>query len=73
MPWGGTATHRVGYFGFNRPRFRTVMLTDGEWTIDVIDTWNMTMERVPGTHRGTARVELPGRPFMALRTVRVGD
>jgi hypothetical protein len=70
VPWGGTDGHRVGYFGFNRPRFRNIMLSDGDWTIDVIDTWNMTVERVPGVHCGTARVELPGRQFMAVRVVR---
>ncbi|MGN7862629.1 DUF5605 domain-containing protein [Microbacterium sp. 22303] len=73
LPWGGTDTHRVGYFGFNRPQFRNIMLADGEWTIDVIDTWNMTVERLPGTHHGTTRVDLPGRQFMALRAIRVGD
>lgn len=73
VPWGGTDTHRVGYFGFNRPRFRNLVLPDGEWTVDVIDTWNMTVDRVPGTHRATLRVELPGRQFMAVRAIRVGD
>lgn len=73
VPWGGTDTHRVGYFGFNRPRFRNVVLPDGEWTIDVIDTWNMTVEQLEGTHRATVRVPLPGRQFMAVRAVRVGD
>lgn len=70
VPWGGTATHRVGYFGFNRPRFRNLVLPDGEWTIDVIDTWNMTVDRLPGTHRASVRVPLPGRPYMAVRAVR---
>jgi len=73
VPWGGTDTHRVGYFGFNRPRFRNLVLPDGEWTVDVIDTWNMTVDRVPGAHRATLRVELPGRQFMAVRAIRVGD
>jgi hypothetical protein len=70
VPWGGAEDHRVGYFGFNRPRFRSVMLPEGDWTIDVIDTWNMTVDRVPGIHRGSARVELPGRQFMAVRLIR---
>ncbi|MBW9109108.1 DUF5605 domain-containing protein [Microbacterium ureisolvens] len=73
VPWGGTDTHRVGYFGFNRPRFRNVVLGDGEWTIDVIDTWNMTVERLEGTHRSSVRVPLPGRQFMAVRAIRVAD
>ncbi|MEU1972613.1 DUF5605 domain-containing protein [Microbacterium sp. NPDC019599] len=72
VPWGGVAdSHRVAYFGFNRPRFRHVVLPEGEWTIDVIDTWNMTITRVPGTHRGTVRVDLPGRQYMAVRCIRV--
>ncbi|MGU3643752.1 DUF5605 domain-containing protein [Microbacterium sp. C23T] len=73
VPWGGSDAHRVGYFGFNRPRFRNVVLGDGEWTIDVIDTWNMTVERLEGTHRTTVRVPLPGRQFMAVRAIRVAD
>lgn len=73
VPWGGVDGQvRVGYFGFNRPRFRNVLLTDDEWTIDVIDTWNMTVDRLPGTHgAGSVRVELPGRQFMAIRLTRV--
>lgn len=73
VPWGGVAGRvKIGYFGFNRPRFRNVMLDEGEWTIDVIDTWNMTVERMPGTYpTGSARVELPGRQFMAVRLTRV--
>ena len=73
VPWGGVAGRvKIGYFGFNRPRFRNVMLDEGEWTIDVIDTWNMTVERMPGTYpAGSARVELPGRQFMAVRLTRV--
>nr|WP_201468812.1 DUF5605 domain-containing protein [Microbacterium hydrocarbonoxydans] len=72
VPWGGVAGElRIGYFGFNRPRFRQVMLDEGEWTIDVIDTWNMTIDRLPGVHgSGSVRVELPGRPFMAVRISR---
>lgn len=71
VPWGGAAGEQiVGYFGFNRPRFRNVFLPDGSWTIDVIDTWNMTVDRVPGTHEGNTRVELPGRQFMAIRATR---
>ncbi len=73
VPWGGVDGQvRVGYFGFNRPRFRNIMLGEGEWTVDVIDTWGMTVERMPGTHpAGSLRVELPGRPFMAVRATRV--
>ncbi|RKS92950.1 uncharacterized protein DUF4038 [Microbacterium sp. AG790] len=71
VPWAGTDDVRVGYFGFNRPRFRNVLLGEGSWRVEVIDTWNMTVDEVAGTHTGQVRVELPGRQFMAVRLTRV--
>lgn len=74
VPWGGVAgAVKIGYFGFNRPRFRNVILDEGAWRVEVIDTWNMTVEPVPGEHRGQLRVELPGRPYMAVRLTRLSD
>jgi hypothetical protein len=75
-PWGGVAgRHAIAYFGFNRPSFRTVSLPGSQrWTVDVVDTWNMTVTRLPGEHSGTFRVDLPGRQYMALRFIAVdGD
>ncbi|WP_217231506.1 DUF5605 domain-containing protein [Streptomyces anulatus] len=60
------------YFGFFRPSFRNITLPpDRHYRIDVIDTWNMTVDALPGTHTGTVRVELPGREYMALRITAV--
>ncbi|QLD11436.1 DUF5605 domain-containing protein [Microbacterium oleivorans] len=74
VPWGGVAgAVKVGYFGFNRPRFRNVILDAGAWRVEVVDTWNMTVDALPGEHRGQLRVELPGRQFMAVRLTRLGD
>lgn len=71
VPWGGVPDRvRVAYFGFNRPRFRTVLLGDGQWRVEVIDTWGMTVDELPGLHSGTVRVDLPGRPYMAVRLTR---
>lgn len=56
------------YFGFNRPSYRTVMLPPGKvCTVDVIDTWNMTVERVEGQRSGIFRLKLPARQYMAIR------
>jgi hypothetical protein len=66
--WAGTTSHRLVYFGFGRPRFRSVSLpADSDWRVDVIDTWNMTVDALPDTYRGRCTIPLPGRPFMALR------
>jgi hypothetical protein len=66
--WAGTRDHRIVYFGFGRPRFRTLVLPPGSrWHLDVIDTWNMTITPLDGTHAGRITVPLPGREYMALR------
>jgi len=61
-------------------------LADGmKFRAEVIDTWNMTVTPVPGVFEMRKRdaynfadtdgrsIALPGRPYMALRLVRVGD
>ncbi|MYU16948.1 DUF5060 domain-containing protein [Streptomyces sp. SID8361] len=59
------------YFGRHRPRFYDVAIPDGmRATIQVIDAWNMTIEDIGGTHEGTIRVNLPARPFIAVRLKR---
>lgn len=56
------------YFGASRPRFRDVTLPEGMSAhIDVIDTWDMTVDTLPGVHDGTVRVDLPAKPYIAIR------
>jgi hypothetical protein len=60
------------YFGFNRPRFRNFTTKPGiPYKVEVIDTWNMTIEEQEGTFEGTFRIELPGRQYMAVRMTKV--
>jgi len=60
------------YYGFGQPIFREVTLPPGhEYQVDIIDTWNMTIDTLPGTYTGTFRVDLPGREFIALRMTSV--
>jgi hypothetical protein len=68
-PWGGVAGQQMlVYFGFNRPLFRTFSLAgDESYEVDVIDTWNMTVETLPGTYTGSFTVPLPGRQYVAVR------
>ncbi len=56
------------YFSFAQPIFRSFRLPeDHKYQIDVIDTWNMTITPVEGIHSGNTRVDLPGRPYIAVR------
>jgi hypothetical protein len=55
------------YYGFNCYSCREFHFNDeNEYRIEVIDTWNMTIED-RGTFRGKFRVDLPGREYMAVR------
>lgn len=64
-------SYRLVYFSFMQPRFRNLLLPAGRWQVDVIDTWGMTVTPVSGSFEGVATVDLPGRPYMAVRLTRV--
>lgn len=68
-PAGGVAgEYEIHYNGFSQYRYVTLELPDGrEGVVDVIDTWEMTIEKLPGTFTGEKRIELPVRPYMAVR------
>lgn len=56
------------YFGFFRPAYREFEGTEGKkYTVDVIDTWNMTVKTLPNTYEGKFRIDLPSRQYMMLR------
>jgi Domain of unknown function (DUF5605) len=71
LPWAGTDDCRIGYFGFSRPRYRDLTMPAAtRWAVDLIDTWTMTVERLPDTYEGSFRVPLPGREYIAIRLCR---
>ena len=43
---------------------------DAEFTVELLDTWNMTTEQLPGTFSGEFVLELPRRPYLAVRVQR---
>ena len=54
-----------------QPSFREFFFPENEtWQAEVIDTWNMKIEN-RGMFSGRVRVELSGRPYMAVRLTRV--
>ena len=67
-PWAAAGDVLVTYLGFAQPRYRTIIRPPGtRYTVDIIDTWAMTVERLPREFEGAFRVELPGRQWIALR------
>ena len=62
--------YRLYYYSFMRPSFRDFFLDDDTpYRAEVIDTWNMTVADA-GVHKGRFRVELPARPYMAVRLIK---
>jgi hypothetical protein len=76
--WRWRAAGRPGeyylyYLGINQPAEKTFELPeDTPYSIDVIDTWDMTITSLAGTYEGTFKVALPGKPYIAVRMRRVG-
>ncbi|MDO5425051.1 MAG: DUF5605 domain-containing protein [Eubacteriales bacterium] len=58
------------YYGANRPCRRSFRYPGQTFEVEVIDTWNMTVEAV-GQCSGEFTVTLPRRPYMAVRLTRV--
>jgi hypothetical protein len=56
------------YLARHQPRFRNFNLPEGDsYQIDIIDTWNMTIDRCADAATGQVEVELPRNKYMAIR------
>lgn len=62
----------LGYFGVGQSRYVDQQLPEGRWRVVVLDTWEMTTTDT-GVHEGTARIDLPARPYAAIRMTREGS
>ncbi|WP_020616476.1 DUF5605 domain-containing protein [Paenibacillus daejeonensis] len=69
VPRAGIANHYyLYYFGFNQPSYRHFRMDPGtNYQVDVIDTWEMTVQTLEGIYEGAFRVDLPGKPYIAVR------
>ncbi|MBN1875760.1 MAG: DUF5060 domain-containing protein [Anaerolineae bacterium] len=69
---GPDDAYRLIYFGINRPAYKDIELpVEGEYTLEIIDTWEMTITPLDGTFSGKCRVGLPGKPYIALRIIKI--
>lgn len=70
--WGVEGQYYLTYLWDRQHASQSYRLpTDGQFRADVIDTWNMTITRVPGTLSGQVTIPLPTRPYMAIRVTRI--
>jgi hypothetical protein len=60
------------YFGAHRFSFRNFSLPEeNKYKVELIDTWNMTITPQDGTFEGKFRIDLPSKPYYALRIQKV--
>ena len=63
--------YMIHYLGICQPKYRMLVLPEaGDYEVEVIDTWNMTVTPA-GVRRGATRIELPGHQYMAIRVRKV--
>ena len=72
--WNSTAAgyheddYFIFYFGTHQPGFRCFNLPQGAtYRVDVIDTWNMTIDCFSEAASGAINVPMPTRKYMAIR------
>lgn len=56
------------YFQNRQPGVRYLELPENrQYTIEIIDTWNMSISKVNGSFSEITKIELPSKPYIALR------
>lgn len=56
------------YYGFERPLWRNYTLPAGKkYEIELLDAWNMTVEKLEGTFEGKIRIKMGAKQYMAVR------
>lgn len=63
--------YHLYYYSFMRPSFREFDLPESpKWKVEILDTWEMTITEA-GIFSGHFRVDLSGKPYMAIRMTRL--
>ncbi len=58
------------YFGINQQASALLELPENkQYTIEVIDAWEMTIKKLDGTFSGKTKIPLPEKSYMAVRIV----
>ena len=74
MPFSCVGIDREFYLGYlNDAQPRSVVIDlpkDASYKVEIIDTWNMTIKPVDKKFTGRSLIELPAKPYIALRIVK---
>jgi len=62
----------LGYLNDAQPRSIVIELPkDAFYQVEVIDTWNMTITPLQKKFSGRSLIELPAKPYMAVRIIKI--
>ncbi|XEC96296.1 DUF5605 domain-containing protein [Paenibacillus tarimensis] len=65
---GVEGEYYLHYYGVHRPAYRDLELPiDSVFMAEWIDIFSTKITRLEGAYSGKCRIELPGKPFFALR------
>ncbi len=65
---GKPGEYYLFYFSYDQPKsWRFELPEDADFRAEIIDTWEMTITQVQKILRGNVDLELPGKPFIAVR------
>ncbi|MEO6848980.1 MAG: DUF5605 domain-containing protein, partial [Mucilaginibacter sp.] len=74
MPFSAIGVDKEYYLGYlNDAQPRSIVIdlpADSFYHVDVIDTWNMTISPLSAKFSGRSLIELPGKPYIAVRIVK---
>ncbi len=59
------------YFSYHQPAEFNIDLGTATYRAELIDPWEMKSTTLPGTYTAKVKLSLPGRPYMALRFVKL--
>ena len=66
--WGIPGRYYLYYLGDSQPAYSFFDLPDDQrFQADIVDTWDMKVTPVPGMHSGKVRIDLPTKPYLAVR------
>jgi hypothetical protein len=69
---GKKGEYYLYYFGIRQPGRWTFDLPEGiSYQVEIIDTWEMTVAPLEGVFEGRFTIDLPGKPYLAVRIRKV--
>ena len=75
MPYSAVAykdEYYLNYYNMDQPRSQIIILPEkSKYSIEIINAWDMTITKLDGEFSGKSLIQLPQKPFTALRITKI--